>query len=212
MRHIDMQSWPRRKHFALFQRLAYPYLNITATVDITAFYPFIKEQELSFNLALIYGLARVANTIPEFRYRIHGEGVVEHDIVHPATTIPAEDELFSFCTIAYQEDFKAFAPLALETIARCTAFPTLDDEPGQDNLLYMSAIPWVSFTSIVHPVPLHPADSVPRIAWGKFFAENGTLKLPLSVQGHHALMDGLHMGRYFSEVQRYLSEPALYIH
>jgi chloramphenicol O-acetyltransferase type A len=35
------------------------------------------------------------------------------------------------------------------------------------------------------------------------------MKMPLSVQGHHALMDGLHVGRYYEQVQAYLDEPEL---
>jgi chloramphenicol O-acetyltransferase type A len=73
----------------------------------------------------------------------------------------------------------------------------------------MTAIPWVSFTSFMHPMHLHPADSVPRFAWGKFFEDGTLLKMPLSVQGHHALMDGIHMGRFYAEVQDYLDHPSL---
>ena len=32
---IDMESFPRRKHFAYFSTLAYPYVGTTANVDIT---------------------------------------------------------------------------------------------------------------------------------------------------------------------------------
>jgi chloramphenicol O-acetyltransferase type A len=85
--------------------------------------------------------------------------------------------------------------------------PTLQDPPGRDDLLFMTAIPWVSFTSFAHPMKLHPADSVPRFAWGKYFKEGGLVKMPLSVQGHHALMDGIHMARFYTEIQDYLHHP-----
>ena len=71
----------------------------------------------------------------------------------------------------------------------------------------MTPIPWVSFTGLKHPMPLHPADSVPRFAWGKFFQDGGRLKMPLDMQGHHALMDGLHVGRLYQRVQGLLDEP-----
>jgi chloramphenicol O-acetyltransferase type A len=45
------------------------------------------------------------------------------------------------------------------------------------------------------------------VAWGKFFAQGKRWQLPLSVQGHHALMDGLHLGRYFEQVQALLEHP-----
>jgi len=61
----------------------------------------------------------------------------------------------------------------------------------------------------MHPLHLHPADSVPRFAWGKFFEEGEFLKMPLSVQGHHALMDGLHVGKLFAEVQDYFQQPGI---
>jgi chloramphenicol O-acetyltransferase type A len=59
----------------------------------------------------------------------------------------------------------------------------------------------------MHPMQLHPADSVPRFAWGKFFEDGDLLKMPLQVQGHHALMDGIHLGRFYTEVQGYLDHP-----
>jgi chloramphenicol O-acetyltransferase type A len=65
------------------------------------------------------------------------------------------------------------------------AHPGLDAKPEKDDVLYMTSIPWVSFTSFTHPMQFHPVDSVPRFAWGKSFPENDTWKMPLSVQGHH---------------------------
>ena len=71
----------------------------------------------------------------------------------------------------------------------------------------MTAIPWVSFTSFMHPIDLDPVDSVPRFAWGKFFQDGALVKMPLSVQAHHALMDGVHLGRYYEKLQFYLDHP-----
>jgi chloramphenicol O-acetyltransferase type A len=31
--------------------------------------------------------------------------------------------------------------------------------------------------------------------------------MPLSVQVHHALMDGIHVGRYYEKFQAYLDHP-----
>ena len=207
MRRIDMQTWPRAEHFEVYNRLDYPHFNLCANVDLTVFYPYLKQRGTSFNIAMVYVLARAANAIPEFRHRIRSGEVVEHEVVHPSTTILAGDDLFSFCTIDYSQDFSLFATRAAERIASVKENRVLNDEPGQDDLLFMTAIPWVSFTSIMHPLHFHPVDSVPRLAWGKFFDEAGSVKMPLSVQGHHALMDALHVGRYFEKVQGYFRDP-----
>src|SRR5512143_3336212 len=207
MRHIDLSTWPRRKHFEVYNAFDYPHFNLCANVDITALRAFVKQRSLSLNITLVYLYARVANAIPEFRYRIREGQVVEHDVVHPSTTVLTAGDLFSFCAIPYVEDYAVFATQAAAAIERVKQQPTLEDDPGRDDLLYMTGIPWVAFTGLMHPIHLHPIDSVPRIAWGKFFAEGNALKMPLSVQVHHALMDGVHIGRYYMQAQEYLDQP-----
>jgi chloramphenicol O-acetyltransferase type A len=176
-------------------------------VDLTAFYPFVKRKGHSFTVSVVYVISRAANAIPEFRYRIRGEQVVEHEIVNPGYTILVDQDLFSFCTIEYTDDFSEFAVRAARKIEHVKAHPDLEVNAERDDMLFMSPIPWVSFTSFTHPMQLHPADSIPRFAWGKYFRENDTLKMPLDVQGHHAIMDGIHMGRFYEKVQDYLHHP-----
>ena len=207
MRTIDLSTWPRRKHFEVYNAFDYPHFNLCANVEITALRAFVKQRSLSLNITLVYLYVRVANAIPEFRYRIRDGQVVEHDVVHPSTTVLTAGDLFSFCAIPYVEDYAAFAMQAAAAIERVKQQPTLEDDPGRDDLLYMTGIPWVSFTGLMHPIHLHPIDSVPRIAWGKFFTDGNALKMPLSVQVHHALMDGVHIGRYYAQVQEYLDQP-----
>ena len=207
MRHINLETWPRREHYKLFSTFDHPHFNMCANVDLTAFYPTLKQRGISLTVGILYVISRVANAIPEFRYRIHGEDVVEHETVHPSVTILVDEDLFSFCDIDYIEEFSAFAAGATKRIAYVKEHPTLKSDPKQDDRLYMTALPWVSFTSFTHPMQLHPADSVPRFAWGKLFNEDKSLKMPLSVQGHHALMDGFHIGKYYKIVQEYFQQP-----
>lgn len=207
MRVIDLANWPRREAFEKFLRFDMPHFNLTASVDVSAFSKTVKNRASSFTVAVAYTLARAANEMEPFRLRIHGEQVVEYEQVHPSFTILLEDESFSFCMVPYTSSFGEFAAEAAERIRHIRLHPTLQDEPGQDDLLFMTSIPWVSFTSMQHPINLHPADSVPRIAWGKVYQDRDRRFMPLSVQVHHALMDGLHVGRYFEKVATYMSNP-----
>jgi chloramphenicol O-acetyltransferase type A len=207
MRYIDMETWSRRHHFRLFSGFNHPHFSMCVNVDLTAFYPFVKRNGYSLTVSMAHVIARASNAIPEFRHRIRGDQVVEHEIVHPGFAILIDEDLFSFCDVEYAEDFSEFARRAAERISYVTAHPDLEHNPEKDDVLYMSPIPWVSFTSFSHPMRLHPADSVPRCAWGKYFKEGDTLKMPLSAQGHHAIMDGIHMGRFYEKVQDYLDHP-----
>jgi len=210
MHEIDLHTWPRRKLFELFSTFDHPHFSMCANLDLTAFHQHINRRGRSFTSAWIYVIARAANAVPEFRQRIRSAKVVEHDIVSPALTILLENGLFSFCTIPYCDDFIEFARNATALIADVKEHPTLTNEPDRDDLLFTTAIPWVSFTSFTHPMQLHPADSIPRFAWGKFFQDGQALKIPLSVQGHHALMDGIHMARFYEKTEAYLADPAMW--
>lgn len=207
MRIIDLDTWSRRDHFEFFRTWDLPHFNLCANVDITAFYPAVKQRAVSFTVATVYVLARAANAIPEFRYRIRDTQVIEHEIVHPSTTILAGEGLFHFCTFEYAEDFTVFAPRAMDCIAQAKTQAESIRQPEPDSLLYMTSIPWVTFTSVMHPLNLKPADSIPRLAWGKFFDDGVCRKMPLSVQAHHGLVDGVHAGRFFELVQDYLHRP-----
>ncbi|MBN1679380.1 MAG: chloramphenicol acetyltransferase [Anaerolineae bacterium] len=205
MRQINLDTWERRDHFKQFSTWDYPHFNLCANVDVTAFFPAVKQRDLSFTVATLFVLARTANAIREFRYRIRGATVIEHEIVHPGTTILRDGNLFTFCTVDYAEDFGVFAARAAEQIAYVRAHPSIENEP-RDDLLYSTSIPWVSFTSVMHPLKF-PVDSVPRFAWGKCFEDGSSIKMPLSVQAHHALMDGVHVGQFFTDIQVYLYNP-----
>ena len=211
MREIDLKNWPRRQHYEFFRYFDHPHFNICANVELTDFYPAVKKLRVSFTIAFVYVITRAANDIPEFRYRMRGDRVIEHEFVNASTTILIDDDLFSFCPFDYCEDFSQFSREAAEMITQVKAHLTLEDEPGQDNVLYMTSIPWVTFTGVMHPLHLQPADSIPRFAWGKYFREGDMIKMPLSVQAHHALVDGVHVGRLYTSVQNYLNQPDLYL-
>ncbi|MCE1255547.1 MAG: chloramphenicol acetyltransferase [Anaerolineae bacterium] len=206
---IDKSTWPRRRHFELFNRMDYPHFNICANLDITRFYPLIKSNHISFSMAVTYLVSRTANDFEAFRMRIRGEQIIIHEIVNPSSTMLMDDDLFSFCTVQYDSDFKVFSARHAATVEEIKNKPTLEDLPGADDLLFLTSIPWISFTCQTHTIKMNPADSIPRISWGKYFNENDRIKLPFSVQVHHALMDGVHVGRYYMKIQEYLDEPAI---
>jgi chloramphenicol O-acetyltransferase type A len=211
MREIDLETWPRRVHFEVFKTMQYPYFNLTANVDITLFKPALKQHGATFSTGIMYLISRVANGIPEFRTRIRTEKVIEHEVVHPSTTILTKEDLFSYCSVPYSPDFTVFQEEAERRFAEVRANPELSDGDWADTLLYMTSIPWVSFTSIMHPISLSPTDSVPRFAWGKYLEEGERIKMPLSVHGHHGLMDGVHVGCFFERFQALLDAPEEYL-
>ena len=209
MKIITFSNPHRQKHFDFFRKMDQPHFNLVANVDITRFLQFIKNQQLPFTPYIVYLLSKAANDIPAFRWRIRGEQVVEHPTVQPSFTVPTEvSEVFSFCTVDYDPEASVFIERALATIERMKTDPDFEDEPGRDDFLFMSAIPWVSFTGLSHAMHYSPADSVPRISWGKYFKQERKVLMPLAVQAHHAVVDGRDMGHYFQHVEALFMQGA----
>ena len=205
MKTITFTDPHRKKHFDFFRAMDQPHFNLVANVDITGFLKVVKQEKLPFTPYMVYALSKVANDISVFRWRIRGEQVVEHESVQPSFTVPTEaSDVFSFCTVAYHPDRDTFVERAKATIERMKEDPNFEDEEGRDDYLFMSAIPWVSFTGLTHAMHYSPVDSVPRISWGKYFEQNGRILMPLSVQAHHAVVDGSDMGRYFQKAEELL--------
>jgi len=209
MKIINQTTWKRRSHFDFFNTYDYPQFNIQADVDATALLSLCKSRQLSFFQATVYLMTKAANEVPELRTRIRANNeVVEHDLVHPGFTIMNEDELFQFCTTTFHRDSRRFFEEAGRQIELTRQKKCLvEDEPERDDLLFMTCIPWVSFTSIQHPINLHRHQSIPNMAWGKLKSTAGRSILPVSLKAHHGLCDGLHAGRFFEQLQQAMDAP-----
>ena len=208
-KYIDLSNPHRKKHFDFFRNMDQPHFNICANVEIGGFLDFIKNGDYPFTPTMVYFIAKVANEIPEFRWRIRDDKILEHEAVHPSFTVNTEEaDVFSFCTVDYYAQFSRFLKNTLKVMEEMLNNPSMEDEVGRDDYLFLSAIPWVSFTSFSHAMHYTPADSVPRITWGKYFKEGEKTLMPLSVQAHHAVVDGRHTGKYFELFQKYMNNPA----
>lgn len=207
MRYLDIENWNRKNHYKFFKEFDYPHFNICGNIDITKLLRLIKARRESFFMAFLYIAVKAANDIEEFRYRIREDKVIVHDTVSPSFTVMADEGVFSFCTAEYTGDYSEFYMAASRETEKAKYCATIEDERGRDDLLYITSIPWISFTGITHPVHMSPVDSIPRISWGKYFEEGEKVKLPLSVQVHHALADGVHVGQYFIRLQEMLDNP-----
>ncbi|MFC2079225.1 CatA-like O-acetyltransferase [Candidatus Bipolaricaulota bacterium] len=200
---IEQKDWPRREQFQLFRDFGLPYFSITADVDITAYRTALPKGG-RFTIGLVFALATAANAVPEFRQRIRGDDVIEFDTVHPSIIVLNDDDAFRFCAFPFAESFAEFAKNGPERIERARAAPSMFDYQDQDDFLFLTGMPWISFSGVMHAAPTHAPDSVPRIAWGKFRNVAGQIMLPLNVQVHHALVDGIHVGRFYAKVEETL--------
>jgi chloramphenicol O-acetyltransferase type A len=201
---VNQSTWKRAEHYKFFHSMDYPQFNICMDIDITNFLEEIRREKLPFYYAMTYATVIVANEIEEFRYRIQGDQVVLHDRIHPSfTEINTETQLFKIVTVELENSMEAFIKKAKEKAEQQTQYFPFQ-ELSRDDLVYITCIPWISFTHLSHTINLRKDDAVPRISWGKYYEDKDKVLLPFSVQVNHALADGLHVGNYIEKLQQYL--------
>jgi chloramphenicol O-acetyltransferase type A len=201
-KYLDVSNWARRDLFEFFRSYDNPYFNICTRLDITNLLTHLRTgPRVSISLALHYVALRAANEIEPFKYRLKDGKVIVHEIVHGGTIVLQPNESFNFAYFDYQQDFHSFiaaAQLSVDEAGRDNK--PLNPDPSE-NRIHFTVLPWFSFTSFAHARNLGREESIPKIAFGKFFEQHGRTLVPFSVEVHHALMDGLHVGRYVNRAQ-----------
>ena len=210
-KYLDLETWPRRGLFEFFRNYQNPYFNICTRLDVTKLVKLLRAREhVSVSLAYHYFALRAANEIEPFHYRLQDDRIEIHEIINGGTTVLLPNETFTYAYFNYYLDFKRFAPEAGAAIEQVRKEGSLQPTLRYD-LIYFTTLPWISFTSFAHARTPGRGESIPRIAFGKFAVENERTFLPISVEVHHALMDGLHVGRFISRFEDMLARPGDYL-
>ena len=97
MKIIDLETYPRKSHYEFFKSVAYPYVGLTANVDVTNLLAFAKKAGGSGFLACLWAAANAANRVPQLRQRIVNDTIVEFDHCDSAHTVALEDTTFCNC-------------------------------------------------------------------------------------------------------------------
>ncbi len=201
---IDEKNWKRAAHCAVFRNSLEPAFCVTFELDITNFLYRIKEENYSFTMAMIYAVSKCANEIEEFRYRFIDGQVALFDKINTAFTyLDKETELFKVVNVPMCDTLEEYVPLAVKTAQEQKEYFT---GPLGNDVFQFSSMPWVSYTHISHTNSGKKDNATPLFDWGKFFERDEKIILPFSVQAHHSFVDGLHIGKLYESIQKYLNE------
>ncbi|CAM3840680.1 CatA-like O-acetyltransferase [Roseateles saccharophilus] len=206
-REIPLESWPRRAALQHFRAMAQPAFSVTADVDVTGLRERAAPHGATPWLAYHHAALEAANGIDAMRQTMidGGRGVREFGVIHASTTVLRDDGSFGFLTLPREASLAAFAEhgkAGLARVRRASGSLFAGDEPGdvsEQTLVHMTALPWFAFTAFTHA--RGAGDDRPKVAFGRFKAVAGRLLMPVAVDVHHALCDGVHVGRFFEQLQ-----------
>ena len=208
---IDLKTWPRAQHFEFFKGFSDPYFNITVNLNVKDLFVFAKNNGLSFFHSYLFLTLKAANNYQPMCLRIKNDDALEVKPVNASVVQLCDDESFRFSYIDYDNNFNQFdskAKLAADKAKRAGFFSNdFNNNEGQLNTLHISVLPWLNFTSFKHATHLPNELGIPKLVYGEYDKSSGMM--PLSIEVHHALMDGVHVAKFVKLLQSYFDEPNL---
>ncbi len=207
MQYIDTDTWDRREYFEGYLGADFPYISIGAHIDVTNLTAFASRKRISSYISMVFCAHHTAQSIENFRYRIReGKPVINERMRPSFTHLPEGRDLFINVTMDFVDDILEFHERAQAQIAKQGTDLGLAGFLDSYDVILYSAVPWIQYTHFIRTITSIGVDSNPKISWGKYFQQGERVLVPFSVQVHHGLMDGLHVGRYFEEFLRSIDD------
>lgn len=190
---IELDSWPGAAQFQLFRGYDRPHYATTARVDVSA----LKASGLPVFRSCLWAIGAALHAVPELRLRFVGDEVTRYDRIQLSPTIAVEGGDFRYTYLDWDPDRSTFDAHAAERIAQVRAGAPLNANAGELQAVgYLSCLPWLDYTSLDNALP-GPEDCIPRVSWGKIVPKGSGFDMAVTLQVHHALVHGVHVGQFF---------------
>ena len=209
---LDVSQWARSEHFKFYQGFSHPWYNICSNIDVTTLRHYCKQHGHRFFHAYLYLTQQALNKCQSMTYRLVDEEVRIYSPIGVSVALLADDDTVRFCDLEHEPTFARFTISAAEAETRIKNTPfILEQFIGQEmkqNTIHLTILPWIDFTSMSHARDVNFPDSVPKMALGKLVQHGEQWRMPLSIEVHHGLMDGLHVGQFMHSLQTMFDDPS----
>jgi len=203
MQPIDLDNWPRKQHFELFKHFSQPYFNVCVRLDAQALYDYCKTNQYSFFQAYVYCTLKACHEYDSIMLRIIDSKPWLLNSVRASVVELAENDTFVFSYFNSTGEFKEFAEHASDVSTKAKLQPLFSDAfaqtEGQADLIHISVLPWLNFSAFSHAFSEGESLGIPKFVFGQFDKHTGTM--PLAIDVHHSLMDGLHVAKFINTLQ-----------
>jgi chloramphenicol O-acetyltransferase type A len=203
--YVEVEKYYRQEHFDFYRGYRCPFYGVTFSLPAAALRALAKEQGWPVYLSFCYFFTRAMQPLEDFRYRLLDGRIVLYDRVHPGLTLPASGGRFRFSYFEYQDEPEDFFADAREEWARSVEGPLLQSQ-AEPNAVFFTALPKVPFDSFHHAFD-DPAQTEPRVAFGRFRGEGDDLRVPVGIQVNHAFIDGAALGELVEGAEVLFAQP-----
>lgn len=199
---VDIDEWSRGTLFRFYIEKMRIVMSLTVDINVAPLITYTKKNGLKFYPAMIWVVSKVINSHDEFKYSWDTDGnLIRWDSISPSYTVfNRDDECFSKFVTEYTDDIFEFYQRTVDDQRKYQEERAIIGNQPQ-NFFDVSCLPWVKYKHF----DVHVFDEgkflAPVVTWGKYEVENGKALMPLTMNIHHAVADGFHLSRFFTEIQ-----------
>ena len=196
---INPQETSRAEAFELWMTSPMPMVTLTKTFDVGRARKASRKHGIRFNALICWCIGKAASQIKEF-YLLPEQGkLYKYDRIAVNVIVNNSKGGINSCDIPFTPDINEFAKeydrLTVETAVQCkSAF--LEDYM----IVGTSAMIQTELDSIVNQYTEKFCN--PMVMWGRYRKHWFSTTLPISLQFHHAQMDGGHGATFLELLQQ----------
>ncbi|MCX8131471.1 MAG: CatA-like O-acetyltransferase [Clostridia bacterium] len=200
-----MSKWYRYSTYKRFLSYSYPYLTICSPVNITQIVLYAQTNHISIYGMVTWAVMKAVNSIDAFRLRIQGDKLALYNSVGVSFSALKPDNSYCYTSIVEFDEMLPFLN-EFQKAKKVAESDLIINYEDRDDVIYITCVPMARITSVVNPMRLDIQDCIPRICWGKYEAQGDQFLIDVSVQVHHSLADGLHIGALFQNLHEISEE------
>ena len=193
---IDYDTLKRRELYEHFLHTDVPFWSVTYEEDVTEVLAYCHQNHIPFYHAMIYLVTHALNAVDAFHYAIRKDGIYRLEERLPSFTVlkPGQDTFQIITAESLCDSMASFSAYASALTAAQQEFLVLSKE--SDALVFLACLPWIKVTGLTNEGMSDPADSIPRIAWGRYYKDNERTMIGMCFEVNHRLIDGIHIGMF----------------
>ncbi|MCP1997350.1 CatA-like O-acetyltransferase [Flavobacterium sp. HSC-61S13] len=201
---INIDSWKRKEHFTAYRDSVKCGFSLTVKLDISEVIAFVKERGYKFYPVMIYLLTKAANQHAEFKMAMKDGELIVWDYIDPVYTVLHTDtETFSALTLSHSDSLMDFIDRYNELFHKNKNNKSFFPDKAPDNHFNISSLPWIYFDSFNLNIADFTDYFAPSFTIGKYQMEGNKILMPLAIQVHHAVCDGIHVAKLIDTLQEY---------
>ena len=195
---INPQESSRAEAFSMWMSSPQPMVTLVKTFNVSRLRKISRKTGIQFTVLLCWSICKAASSIEEFFLLPEPGHLYRFDKLAVNVVVLNEKGGITLCDVPYSEDISQFNADFLEVTS--LAAKTCKSTSQEDAMIIgTSALPHTELDCIVNQYSGRWNN--PFLVWGKYRKGLYKTTLPISLQFHHAQMDGMQACRFLNNLQ-----------